>query len=187
VVVVNIKLVLEAYYLNALFITSIVVSVGLWFLVLYVLEIIPAILPSNGVNPDGVNMSPSLAGVGARLYSSPMTFFILFATCTFALMRDFVFKAFRFRFRSRDYHIIMASLTSKLKEKQLAEAQAMEAARELSRLKSVRTVNNLSVFTENDPGSIRLMMSRTKRFFSERMSSQSTPVLSRNSSRINRP
>ena len=186
VVVVNVKLVLEAYYLNALFVTSILVSVGLWFFVLYVLEIMPAILPKNGVKPDGVNMSPNLAGVGARLYSSPMTFFILFATCTFALMRDFVFKAFRFRFRSRDYHIIMASLSSKMREKQRTDAQAMEAARELSRLKSVRTMNNLSVFTENDPGSIRLMMSRTKRFFSERLSNQTTPVMSRNSSRINR-
>ena len=104
IVVVNLKLVMEAYYLNGMFLLSVVLSIGFWFAALNLIEVLP--LPFSA---PGVNLSPSLAGLPSRLYKTPMTFFVVFATVLIALTRDFLFKAFRLKFRPRDYHLVMSS------------------------------------------------------------------------------
>jgi phospholipid-transporting ATPase len=176
VIVLNVKLVLESYYLNALFVASIIFSVLLWFFAVRMLEIVPVFI---GSTRPGVNLSPSLAGVSERLYTSPMTFFVVFATCVFALTRDFIFKAFRFRFRARDYHIIMASAQLKAQEKRRAEELEVKTTAALQNSRNTNKTGrtkDLSVFTENDPGSLRMIMSRTKRLLSYRSSGTSSPL-----------
>ena len=146
VLVVNLKLLLEAYFLNGLLIAVTIGSSLLWFLCLYILEIVP------NLSYTSVNLSPQLPGISKRLYSSPMTFFILFATCATALVRDFIFKAFRFRFRHRDYHLVMASLI-----KAPVKAAPTDRKVEIQRMRS--QTQDLSVFTETDPLSTWVMAS----------------------------
>jgi phospholipid-transporting ATPase len=136
VVVVNTKLLLETYFLNALLIAISVGSTILWFVTLQILQAFPLFNFSSN-QPKNVNLSSPLAGVPKRLYSSPMTFIIIFATCVAALSRDFIFKAYRFRFRSRDYHVVMAS------EKRPVDSVVVKMAR--------KRLQDLSVFTESDP------------------------------------
>jgi phospholipid-translocating ATPase len=152
VVVVNLKLIMESYYLNAVLMSGIFVSVGLWFFSLYILEIMPQIFSTNGLKPENVNLSPSLAGVSKRLYTSPMTFFVILITCVTALLRDFIFKAFRFRFRARDYHLLMASLSKKGKEAR-PETKMPRTA--------ISGTKDLAVFTEADPTSTLVLSSPT--------------------------
>ena len=155
VVVVNVKLLLESFYLNALLIYVVFVSVGMWFLTLYVMEVMPLPFSSSGASVEGVNLAPSLAGVSQRLYTSPMTFFIVFATCVTALLRDFIFKAFRFRFRTRDYHVVMASVNHVLKHEK-------KGAYSPEKRNSVRhQLQNLTVFTESDPNGQNLLKGQT--------------------------
>jgi phospholipid-translocating ATPase len=109
-VVVSIKLVLESYYLNALLIWSLVASFLLWFATLAILEVFPLPLVSGRHRVSGVNLAPGLAGVNSRMYTSPMTLFIVFGTSVTALARDFIFKAFRLKFRPKDYHVVMSTI-----------------------------------------------------------------------------
>ena len=97
--VVNAKILLESYYVNYLFVGSIAVSVAAWFAAINLIEVIPL--------SNGTMLAPYLAGVPARMYESPMRFFIAFAAIVASLSRDFIFKAFRLKFSPRDYHSVM--------------------------------------------------------------------------------
>ena len=109
-VIVSFKLLMESYYWNAFLITSLVVSFGLWLATLEILEVFPLPFASGGKSVKNVNLSPQLAGVNKRMYTSPMTFFIVLATSVAALCRDFIFKAYRLKYRPKDYHIVMSSV-----------------------------------------------------------------------------
>jgi len=109
-VVVSIKLLMESYYWNALLIASLIVSFGLWLATLAILEVFPLPFATGGKSVKNVNLSPQLAGVNRRMYTSPMTFFIVLATSVAALCRDFIFKAYRLKYRPKDYHIVMSSV-----------------------------------------------------------------------------
>jgi phospholipid-transporting ATPase len=109
--VVSLKLVLETYFWNGLLVASILVSLGLWGGFLMLIEYLPLLFTptANDSTDNRINLSPGLAGVPHRLFTSPMTWFILAAAVGTALARDFIFKAFRLKFRPRDYHVIMAA------------------------------------------------------------------------------
>ena len=109
-VVVSVKLLMESYYWNALLILSLIISFGLWLATLQILEVFPLPFANGGKSVHNVNLSPQLAGVTKRMYTSPMTFFIVFATSVAALCRDFIFKAYRLKYRPKDYHIVMSSV-----------------------------------------------------------------------------
>jgi phospholipid-transporting ATPase len=109
-VVVSFKLLMESYYWNALLISSLIVSFGLWLGTSKILEIFPLPFGTGGKSVKNVNLSPQLAGVNTRMYTSPMTFFIVLATSVAALCRDFIFKAYRLKYRPKDYHIVMSSV-----------------------------------------------------------------------------
>ena len=154
IVVVNVKLVLESYYLNGLFVAAIFVSVALWFASLKIIEHVP--LPT-AAGAHGVNLSPSLAGLSYRMYTSPMTFFLVFAAVSAALLRDFIFKAYRYKFRARDYHIVMANVSKKhqqsVRDRDRDDASSVQRA---------ATLEDITVFTENDPNSEQFLQKQRR-------------------------
>ena len=109
IVTVNLKLFLESHYRNALFVLSLLFSTALWFASLKILEVLPVLFSLGGETPEGVSFAPPLAGLSKRLYQSPMTFFLVFASVVVALSRDFLFKAYRLKYWPRDYHVVMSS------------------------------------------------------------------------------
>ena len=162
IIVVSMKLVFETYYLNGLFVASVISSVGLWFASLKIMEEIPT-FSSSGAGSAGVNLSPLLSGLSVRLYSSPMTLFIVLAASAAALTRDFIFKAYRFKFRFRDYHMVMANMEKKRRES--SHTITAEAGAEIRALRTA-TLEDVTVFTENDPAS-ETFLRKTRRARSE--------------------